>query len=475
MSESGRRVAVVGGGITGLAAAFRLAEAAEKDAKLFIWLLEASDRLGGTIVTERVDGFLVEGGPDTFLVRKPEGIALCKELGLEDRLISTNRERRRSFVSHGGRLHELPEGMSGLVPTRIGPLFRSSVLSLLGKLRAAAEPFVKRRPAEDDTEESVASFVRRRLGREAYEYLIEPLLCGIYAGDGEQLSLAATSPILKDMEEEHGSILRGLRLSSKAAAAELTRYPTPFVSLAGGMQELVDALAHRLGPVNVHASASAAGIRRDQDGFRIDLDTGEAVTVAAVILATPPHVAADLLEPLNGDAAALLRQIPAVSNAAVSMGFDAADVPHALSGYGYVVPRCEQRRTLACSWASSKLPDRAPEGHVLVRVFLGRAGQEIEDETDDDALIAEAREELQATLGIEVAPLFSRVYRYRKGMPQYTLGHLERVAALERAMASTKGVFLAGNSYHGVGIPDCIRSGQKAAFAALRYTEDILT
>ncbi len=473
MNAATRRVAVVGGGVTGLVAAFRLAEAAEKDAQLFIHLLEASDRLGGKIVTERVDGFLVEGGPDTFLVRKPEGITLCKELGLEGRIIPTSSERRRSFVAHGGRLHELPEGMSGLVPTRIGPLFRSSVLSPLGKLRAAAEPFIKRRPPEDDTDESVASFARRRLGDQAYEHLVEPLLCGIHAGDGEQLSLEATAPVLKDLEEEYGSILRGLRLSSKAAADELTRYDTPFVSLAGGMQELIDALVARLGPTDVHTNTAVARIERDGNGFRLELAGGDAITAGAVVLATPSHVAAELLEPLDGSAAALLRQIPAVSNAAVSMGFHASDVPHALSGYGYVVPRSARRRTLACSWASSKLPGRAPEGRVLLRVFLGRAGQEVDSATDDDTLLAEAREELRSTLGVVEPPIFSRVFRYPKAMPQYTLGHLARVSELDRAIASTKGLFLAGNAYQGVGIPDCIRSGQKAAFKALRYTEDV--
>lgn len=461
----------MGGGITGLVAAFRLAEAAQKDATLFIDLLEASHRLGGVIVTERVDGFLVEGGPDTFLVRKPEGIALCKALGLEDHLIPTNSQVRRSFVAHGGRLHELPEGMSGLVPTRIGPLFRSSVLSPWGKLRAAAEPFVRRRAPDDDAEESVASFVRRRLGDQAYVHLVEPLLCGIHAGDGEQLSLEATAPILKDMEEEYGSILRGLRLSSKAAADELTRYDTPFVSLAGGMQELVDGLIASLGATRVHTNTTVAGIRRNGGGFHLELDGGETVTAGAVILATPSHATARLLERLDASAATLCGQIPAVSNAAVSMGFHASDVPHALSGYGYVVPRSARRRALACSWASSKLPGRAPEGRVLLRVFLGRAGQEVDHTADDESLVAEAREELRSTLAVRAAPIFSRVYRYPQAMPQYTLGHTTRVRELDRAMTAVKGVFLAGNAYRGVGIPDCIRSGQKAAYGALRYTE----
>jgi oxygen-dependent protoporphyrinogen oxidase len=240
------------------------------------------------------------------------------------------------------------------------------------------------------------------------------------------------------------------------------------------MQELVDALVARLGPTDVQTATAVTGIQRDENGFRLELAGGDAITAGAVVLATPSHVAAELLEPLDASAAALLRQIPAVSNAAVSMGFHAADVPHELSGYGYVVPRSAQRRALACSWASSKLPGRAPEGRVLLRVFLGRAGQEIDQGTDDDTLIAEAREELRSTLGVVEAPIFSRVFRYPNAMPQYTLGHLARMAELDRAISSTKGIFLAGNAYQGVGIPDCIRSGQKAAFKALRYTESIL-
>ncbi len=467
-----RDVVVVGGGITGLTAAYHLAEAVGKDARLHVDLIERDQRLGGKIVTHHVDGFLVEGGPDTWLARKPEAAALCKELGLEKQIIPTNPETRGSFVSRRGKLHRLPEGMSGLVPSRIAPLFFSGMLSPLGRLRAAAEWFVPAGNAEN--EESVAGFVRRRLGREAYDYLVEPLLCGIYGGDGDQLSLDAVAPNLKEMEQEFGSVLRGMRLSRRAAQSEIAKYPTPFISLEAGMQELVDAIERPLGDrVRVLLSTDVVGIRRMESGLALELRNGESITTVAAILATPANVAANLIDSVNADLAGDLRSIPFVSNAAVSLGFRQADVPRALNGYGYVVPRREGSSTLACSWATSKLPGRAPAGHVLARVFLGRSGQQIGEDTPDGELIDLARTELQSTLGVAQRPVFSRVDRHPQGMPQYTLGHLGRMDRIEKLVTETPGVFLAGNSYRGVGISDCIRSGQKAAFAALRYLEEI--
>lgn len=467
-----RRIVVVGGGITGLTAAYRLAQAGASDAKLSIDLIERSDKLGGKIFTERIDDFLVEGGPDTFLERKPEAIALCNELGLGDHLIPTNPDLRQSFVSRGGNLHKLPEGMSGLAPSRLGPLFMSGVLSLTGKLRAAMEPFVPK--SATDSDESVADFVRRRLGGEAYDRLIEPLLCGIYAGDGERLSLYATAPTLKAIEVEHGSVLRGLRLAARASAGEVRKFPTPFVSLSGGMHELVAALQAKLDTVRVRNGVQAVAALRTDDMFSVRLSDGEEISTMAIIVATPSYAAADLLRTVNPSAAQLLDQIPFVSNAAVSFGFRASDVTRRLDGYGYVVPRRERSMVLACSWASSKLPNRAPHGNALVRVFLGRDGQEVDDGMSDDSLIQIAHNEVKKVLGTSGDPVLARLVRYPRAMPQYTLGHVDRVAQIDRCLESTPGVFLAGNSYRGVGIPDCIRSGQQAASRTLRFLEDVV-
>lgn len=465
-----RRIAVVGGGITGLTAALRLAEGARRDAQLSVVLLEATDRLGGKIATESVDGFLVEGGPDTFLARKPEGIALCRELGIAHELIPTDPTRRRSFVRRGRKLYALPEGMSGLVPAKLGPLFLSGVLSPAGKVRAAAEPFIPKRTTDED--ESVASFVRRRLGAETYERLVEPLVCGIHAGDGEQLSVQAVAGTLRDMEDEYGSVLKGLRRSGKAPP-DVEKFPTPFVALRGGMQTLVDAIVAHSTTIERRTRARVQSITRHGDAFAIALDGSEVVEAAAVIVTTPAYAAADMLSEIDADLATGLRGIPFVSNAAVSMGFTPGAVQHPLHGYGYVVPRREGRRALACSWGSSKLPGRAPEGSALVRVFLGRAGDEIDARVDDQALIALALDEIRDILHVRGNPLFTRVFRYNRSMPQYTLGHLERVEQIERRLAGHPGLQVVGNAFRGVGIPDCIRAGQKAAFQALRHLETL--
>ena len=324
--------------------------------------------------------------------------------------------------------------------------------------------------------------MRRRLGHEAYDRLVEPLLCGIHAGDGEQLSLLAVAPILRDMEEEKGSVLRGLRLATNAAAGEVNKFATPFVSLAGGLQELIGALERNLGIVRIRTGLQAIAARRSEGtagtggarAFVFQLSNGEEIRATAAIFATPSFATADLLRTINPPASRELGKIRFVSNAAVAMGFRTQDVTRPLNGYGYVVPRCENTMVLACSWASSKLPNRAPDGNVLVRVFLGRDGREVDDTQSDDALIQTARNEVRTVLGASTDPVFARLFRYPQAMPQYTLGHLDRLAQIDRALESTPGVFLAGNSYRGAGIPDCIGSGQQAASNTLRYLEDVI-
>ena len=312
----------------------------------------------------------------------------------------------------------------------------------------------------------------RRLGTEAYDYLIEPLLCGIYAGHGERLSLAATSPNLRDMEQEHGSVLRGLRLADRASAAAIKKYPTPFISLADGLDELINALHRRLATVNVRSGTQVEAAHVNDHAFELKLSAGETISAEAIIFTTPAYVTAQLLNTINPSAAELLGQIQFVSNAAVALGYRAGDVKRPLDGYGYVVPRREGGLVLACTWASSKLPNRAPDGNVLVRIFLGRDGCEVDSGTSNDQLEQTARDEVARVLGANRDPVFVRLFRYPKAMPQYTLGHLDRIDRLDRLLAATAGVFVAGNSYRGVGISDCIRSGQQAASETLRYLED---
>lgn len=454
------RVVIIGGGIAGLAAAHRLTQTAPS---LAVTLVESDSRLGGKIVTERVNGFVIEGGPDTFLSYKPRGLGLCRELGLEDRLHGTNQKTRRTYVMRGGQLYDLPEGFTGLVPSRFGPMANTPLLSPLGKLRMGLDYVIPPRPANGD--ESIAAFVERRLGREVYDHLIEPLLSGIYAGDGEQLSLAATFPQLRQTELAYGSLIKGILAAKRKAPA-----PRPngqswaaFLTPTTGLAEIVEALEKRLDGVDVRLGSRVAHVEAASAGYTVLLENGESVTADAVIFATPAFITADLISNLDPQLSNVLRTILYISTTTVSMAFPLSDIPRPLDGYGYIIPRAENRPILACTWTSTKFPHRAPEGFGLIRVFIGRAGQQEALERDDDELLQFGRDELRCTLGITAPPLLHRIFRWPSAMPQYTLGHLDRLVVIETRLATLPGMFIAGNAYRGVGIPDCIASGEAAA------------
>jgi oxygen-dependent protoporphyrinogen oxidase len=447
------KLAVVGGGIAGLAAARRL-EALVPDAE--ITLVEKSERLGGKLLTEQIEGFLVEGAADSFLSRKPRGVGLCEELGLATRLVGRRPELARSFVRLGDELHRLPEGLTGMIPADLGALADSALLSDAGLARLEAEPEVP--PVAVDGDESVAAFVSRRLGPEAYERLVEPLMTGIYGGDGEQLSLLATFPNLRALELEHGSLLTGLALQTPAPG----EYP-PFVSLRGGMEELVRAVAGALERTTFTVGA-ATQVRRQEGGYAVHLADGRTVWADAVVLAVPAYAAADAVADIDADLAEPLAAIPYASPAIVTLAFAADDVQRPPDGYGYVVPKVEGSDVLACTWSSNKWDGRAPAGQPLVRVFLGRFGGRDVTELPDDELIDLARDELRV-VGVDAEPRFTRIHRWPRGMPQYTLGHPERLARIDAALERHPGLALAGSAYRGVGIPDCIESGEAAAGA----------
>lgn len=433
-----------------------------------VTLVEAEQRLGGKIVTEYVDGFLIEGGPDSFLSTKPRGVGLCREIGLEPRLRGTTPRRRRAFVLRRDRLHDLPEGLTGLVPTKLGPILRTGLLSPVGKLRLGFDYVLPRSRRPGD--ESLASFVRRRLGREVYDRLVEPLMAGIYAGDGERLSLAATFPHLRQGERDHGGLIRGVLAAKRRTASRLGAPSTRpgFLTPEGGLGEMVEALVQRLRirDVRIVTGCPASRIDREATGFVIDLAAGEPMTVDAVVLAVPSYAAAELIVGLDGHLAAELNAIPHASSAIVSLGFRRDDVPHPLNGHGYVIPRVEARPALACTWSSEKWAGRSPEDRVLLRVFIGRFGREEALAGSDDDLVAVARAEVRQTLGIDVSPLLTRIQRWPRGMPQYVLGHPHRLEKIDALVAEQPGLFLAGNAYRGVGLPDCIASGEAAAEAA---------
>jgi oxygen-dependent protoporphyrinogen oxidase len=458
----GRHVLVIGGGISGLAAAHRLLSASTGTR---VTLVEGDNRLGGKILTVDAQGYTLEGGPDSMLGGKPRGIGLTRELGIEDRLIGPNEGRRGSFVLRRGRLHPIPEGLTGLVPTKLGPLAKSSLISPAGKARLLAD--FLRRPRRDVDDESLEAFMTRRLGGEVYGNLIEPLMAGIYAGDGSVLSLQATFPQLGEAEREHGGLIRGV-LAQRARAQATPGTRPGFITYRDGLRELVDALATdiraRGGEIRLGVSVSL--LERCANGYRVTLDRDdgpETERVDGVIVATQAWAAAPLFDGLDRAAALALEAIPHVSTAIVALGFDDPAVDARLNGFGYVVPRSERRPVMAMTWLSSKWAGRAPAGKGLIRAFVGRAGQQELLERPDDDLVAIVRAELAEVLGIEASPELVRVFRWEGGMPQYTMGHLDRVEVLESALARMPGVAIAGNMLRGVGLPDCIATGERAA------------
>ncbi len=448
------KVAVVGGGIAGLAAARSLEREAQP---VEVVLVESDTTLGGKLRTERVDGFVIEAGPDSFLSRKERGVGLVQELGLGDQLIARRPEHQHTFIRRGDDLHPLPEGLTGMIPTNLEALERSELLSPEGKLRFASEPDVP--PAAGDEDESVASFVSRRFGREAYEALVEPLMTGIYGGDGDQLSLRATLPQLRVLELEHGSLLRGL---SEPAPSELP----PFVSLREGTGSLVSGLVAALERTELLLGRAAARISRRTESYELELADGAVIESDGVVVATPAFVTAELLEELDPGLTEAHAAIPYASSVVVTLAFSRADVTP-LDGYGYVVPRVEGGDVLACTWTSQKWEGRAPDGTVLIRVYAGRfGGPDLTAEADAD-LVARALTEVGLG-GVDAVPLLTRVHRWPRGMPQYVLGHPELLVRIDAALRKHPGLALAGAAYRGVGIPDCIRSGELAAASVTR-------
>jgi oxygen-dependent protoporphyrinogen oxidase len=445
-------IAVIGGGIAGLAAALELRDHLPAEQVL---LIERDVRLGGKIRTERAGGFVIEGGPDSFLATKPGALELCRTLGLSDRLVGTLPATHRSHVRRHGRLYELPEGISGLIPSRLAPLLLSPLLSLRGRARAALDLVLP--PREAAGEESIADFVRRRLGREAYDWLVEPLLSGIYAGDGDELSLAATFPQLHALERTHGSLIRGTLRQPRIAPRG-----SPFLAPRGGMDEIVATLEQRLAGC-VFCGRQVNAIDVTGDGYLIGLDDGTWLPVRAILLALPAFESARLVASFDPELAERLRSFPFVSTTTVAVGYPESALTQPLRGYGYLRPRVEGGPIVACTWVSAKWPERAPDGQILLRVFVGRAGHEEATTWPDADLLALVQQELREVLGITAAPTMTRIHRWPRGMPQYTLGHAYRLARTEQRVSSHTGLAIAGHSYHGIGIPDCIRSGHRAA------------
>ena len=461
-----RHIIVIGGGISGLAAAHRVIELSRTGSlDLRVTLLEASDRLGGVIATEHAGDLLLELGPDSYITDKPAALRLCERLGLADRLIAPQQGALKLYTVHRGALTPLPEGFLLMAPTRVASVLRSPVFSWGGKLRMALEPLVRRRV--DDGDESLASFVRRRLGREVLERVAQPLIGGIYASDPEVLSLAATMPRFPEMERTHGSVITGTRRAQKRRAQttdETGARWSLFVSIDGGMEVLVRRIEEALGAGAVRTGEAVQGLSWNPDARRWRVDTSRAGLEAdAVICTLPADAAAAALTTVDTELAEELRKISFSSTATVNLAYRRNDVAHPLDGYGFVVPHVERRKIMACTFSSVKYAGRAPEDLALLRCFAGGALQAELLDQPDEALEAQVQEDVEALLGISGTPTLCRTTRYTGGMPQYNVGHLGRVERIETRLRQFPALALAGKSYRGVGIADCIHGGETAA------------
>jgi protoporphyrinogen/coproporphyrinogen III oxidase len=444
-------VVIVGGGIGGLATAYELHQR-----HVPFVLLESGARVGGVIFSEQIEGFTVDGGPDSLLIQKPEGIKLCEELGLGPLLVPTKLPRL-AFIQREGRLHALPAGSVLGIPTTWGPFIKSRLFSWAGKARMGAELFVPRR--RDDSDESIGAFMTRRFGTEATTYLAEPLLAGIHAGDVDRLSVRALFPRFVEEEAKYGSLLRAFR-------HQPARKPSPdgaFKSLPGGLSDLVRALAASLPAESIRMRTPVTRIEKGQEGFRIETATGERVAARSVVLAAPAFAASPILQGVSPELSRLCSEIPYASAATIALAFRRDAVSHPLNGSGFVVPKVENTGIMAGSWLSSKWPNRAPADRVLLRAFVGGARDPRALEKSDAELVATAMSALRPLLGIVGEPLLKRIYRWERGNAQHEVGHLDRLARIETALSTVPGLHLTGSGYRGVGIPDCVADGRATA------------
>jgi protoporphyrinogen/coproporphyrinogen III oxidase len=450
-----KRIAIIGGGIAGLSAAFYLEKARRAGADLQWALFEKSDRLGGVIQTERRDGFVIEAGPDSFLSIKPDASRLCQEMGLGDQLISSNDAGRKTYILVKGSLVPVPQGLEFMVPTRIWPMVTTPLFSFSTKLRMVAELFSSAR--KDAGDESVGDFVRRHFGQEMVDRVAEPLLAGVYGGNAERLSVRAVLPRFVEMERQHGSLVRAT-LKGKALA-RLRGKPQPlFTSLKNGMQQMVEALAAALPQASIRMRQHSLSLRPVNDDWEIE-SAGISERFQAALLAIPAPAAAGLLRQFHPAFIEGLAKIDYTSTAAVALAYDQAELP---PGHGFLVPRSEGRKIMACTFVHEKFPYRARDNKKLLRCFF--SSSRIPDllAHSDEALQQFARQELKEIFGLTAEPRFALTFRWDRAMAQYETGHLDRVAEMEKIIAAMPGFHIIGNSFHGIGVPDCIKSARLA-------------
>ena len=453
-----KRIAIVGGGISGLAAAFALEERRRAGDSLEYAVYESGPRFGGVLATEQVDGCLIEAGPDSFLTEKPWAAELCRRLGIEDQLIGSNDGDRKTYILVKGKLTPMPDGLMFMVPTRLAPALLSTLFSGATKFRMVRE--WRFAPRQSRSDESVAALVERHYGAEMVERLADPLLSGVYGGEAAQLSVRAVLPRFVEMESKYGSLGRGMLAACKNMKPAQSAPPI-FTSLKGGMQQLADALAAGLSPGTLRPNTRVEAVQKQDRGWIVS--AGYASDhFDNVIIATSATAAVPLFEITCAGLASELKAIPYSSSMTVALGFD-KDVRAALpAGFGFLVPRSEGKRMLAATFVHNKFPHRAPEDRALIRCFLGGSRDEQILQLPDDKILGIVREELRRILGLNAEPLFTRIYRWRGAMAQYVVGHLERLQRIESLLKQWPGLALAGNAYRGIGVPDCVRSGEAA-------------
>ena|SRR5438067_2890261 len=454
-----KRIAIIGGGISGLSAAFTLEQHRRAGAPLEYVMYESTSRLGGVISTEQVEKCVVEAGPDSFLTEKPWAADLCRELGLGDELVVSNDAERKTYILVKGRLLPIPDGLIFMVPTRMLPVVFSRLFSPITKLRMVREWLCQpQRPSKD---ESVAEFVERHYGTELVDRLADPLLSGVYGGEASQLSVRAVLPRFVQMEASHGSLGRAMVAARRKTVANNSSRPL-FTSLKSGMQQMVDALAARFSPSFIRLATPVSQLGSEENGWMISA-SGARDYFDSLIIATPAHAAAKLLLSAAPELSNKLRSIQYSSSVTLTMGYDSRVRSSLPPGFGFLVPRSESNRLLAATFVHNKFPQRAPEDRALIRCFLGGSRDEEILQLPEDEIIRIARQELREILGLDAEPLFARIYEWKAAMAQYTVGHLGRLERIDRLRQQIPGLALAGNAYRGIGVPDCVRSGTQAA------------
>lgn len=469
MEQKPKHVVIIGGGITGLSTAFYLKKAAkEKGLPILITLLEKSNSFGGRIHTLKRDGFVIEKGPDSFLARKQPIIDLIRELGLEDQLVGTNPNAKKTYILTGGKLHRMPPGLMLGIPTEIVPFMKTGLLSMAGKARAALDLVLPKRTSQED--ESLGHFLERRLGGEVLKQIAEPLLAGIYAGDTYKLSLQATFPQFHSIEQKHRSLILGMIKNRRAGGEESRTLPevarnTMFLLFKEGMETMVHGLLDALDDVRFLLQCGATGVEKKGDVYQVIRENGEVEEADGVIVTLPAYGITELLGEQVPEVRELDR-IDYVSVANIILAFDEKELQRELDGTGFVIPRREGRLITACTWTSNKWLHTAPKGKVVLRCYVGRSGDDRWEHMSEEELIRAVRHDLEEIMGITAEPLFTEITKLMRSMPQYPVGHLDLIRRVRQGLEKRMpGVLVTGAAFHGVGLPDCIHQGKEAAIA----------